>query len=831
MPPRRPACLRRLAATAFGLVLAASGGAALAQGPKGKTPDAPAEKVLTRVVGGRTAAADAWPTQVKIFAPDTAGRGRFRSHCGGTVVASTWVLTAAHCFVSATGPGARRQSIAAADVRIVAGRERVPTVIAGDDAFGRAALRVKSVVYHPDFDPRTFANDVALLELTGPSDTPASPIVGEADRDRDFAGLAGTVVGWGLTEEAQGSEAEKLPTDLQEVELPLVDLGTCRRGYEGGALKDNSIDARNLCAGFASGGRDACRGDSGGPLMMRVAGGGWVQAGIVSWGEGCGRAGIYGVYTRVAAFEAWIRQVTRGAIGQPSTPSADAKLSAFDAVAALPRQADTDGSAALAPFSLPTPADVARNAAVVERGDRALVIAIDGYPEPLSLKGSLNDAATITSLLTDSLGFRREQVMVLTNERATRGNILAALDTWLVQGSQPGARVFLYYSGQGFQTRMFPALRNARPGPTIVPVDLRLMRNDQGAVYDVENAILPSELTRYLERLQDRSTLAVFDATTLSARGIQKAPQARPEERGFVRSVEAVVDYAPELDGIRLSDLTAPAQPLPARLLFTGAGPDQWAVVDRSTGDPQGLFTRLFAAGLRARPLIARGGSGAGVDQVIGSIRSAADQYCAEVPESCRYGLRPQAFATGEAAQTGLDGWIKANPRAAARITQRIENPAGLKIDLVQTAGRSVGAPTGVRISARQAGHVILVGIDPRGQARQLFPDVEALMKDKKPNLELNAVAPGKPLTVTTASMAAGAEALLKPGNALVFAVLSDKPVQALDLPEQAGPSADAQTSFLQIYELVRTLKISDPNTGELSDVRWSFEVRSSKGR
>ena len=85
----------------------------------------------------------------------------------------------------------------------------------------------------------------------------------------------------------------------------------------------------------------------------------------------------------------------------------------------------------------PTATDLARVAGQLAPGDRALVIGIDNYTDPLKLKGSAADAAAMTSLLTDVLGFRREEVLTLTNEHATRDMILAAFDTWLLQGTKP----------------------------------------------------------------------------------------------------------------------------------------------------------------------------------------------------------------------------------------------------------------------------------------------------------------------------------------------------------------------------------------------------------
>ena len=76
----------------------------------------------------------------------------------------------------------------------------------------------------------------------------------------------------------------------------------------GPALTENMI-----CAGVASGARTSCRGDSGGPLLMRQSDGGWIQVGVVSWGrvpigaeKACGHENLYAVYTRASNYFDWI---------------------------------------------------------------------------------------------------------------------------------------------------------------------------------------------------------------------------------------------------------------------------------------------------------------------------------------------------------------------------------------------------------------------------------------------------------------------------------------------------------------------------------------------
>ena len=106
-----------------------------------------------------------------------------------------------------------------------------------------------------------------------------------------------TVAGWGVTVEG----GLDLASTLQEVNLALVDSAKCRM-YLGQGVTDNM-----LCAGGVQG-QDACQGDSGGPLMGtdpvtdRI-----YLAGVVSWGVGCAREDLPGVYTKVTNYVDWIK--------------------------------------------------------------------------------------------------------------------------------------------------------------------------------------------------------------------------------------------------------------------------------------------------------------------------------------------------------------------------------------------------------------------------------------------------------------------------------------------------------------------------------------------
>ncbi|GAA4961570.1 hypothetical protein GCM10023225_01490 [Kineococcus glutinatus] len=216
------------------------------------------------IVGGTTAATGAYPWFVSV---QTAGGFHF---CGGTLVSSTRVVTAAHCVDGGTTP---------ANLRVKIGGNVLSNTTDGE------YRNVSAIAIHPSWNAGTFANDVAVLTLSTASTKRWTRLAGPGDPTG--AGQTVRAIGHGATSEGgAGSDA------LRQVDLPIQSDATMSSpGVYGGSFIGNVM----VGAGPLAGGQDTCQGDSGGPLFVN-SGSQPPLVGDTSWGTGCARPNKPGIY-------------------------------------------------------------------------------------------------------------------------------------------------------------------------------------------------------------------------------------------------------------------------------------------------------------------------------------------------------------------------------------------------------------------------------------------------------------------------------------------------------------------------------------------------------
>jgi secreted trypsin-like serine protease len=195
--------------------------------------------------------------------------------CTGTLVAPNVVVTAGHC--EAGGCSAR--------------------VFVGTDVTGDGqVVEVARAVAHPDYGPSSDFNDIAVLILQEDLNIEPRAIAKQADVD---GAISTRLAGFGNTDvNSSGGYGKRR----------MVDVPMASTNPQFGADSDSEFVAG---APFLD--RDSCNGDSGGPAYVECDDG-WALAGATSRATAsafrpCGDGGIY---TRVHAFEDWIRSVPGG---------------------------------------------------------------------------------------------------------------------------------------------------------------------------------------------------------------------------------------------------------------------------------------------------------------------------------------------------------------------------------------------------------------------------------------------------------------------------------------------------------------------------------------
>ena len=181
--------------------------------------------VLTRIIGGEEAQTNTWGWAVSI-------RSRNNHICGGSLISSDLILTAAHCLVSIK---------TISSISVTAGSKYLSII--NQQRF------VSETYIHQNYNPNTYVNDIALIHLSSPFDMndKALALICLPSNIIEYPteNTAVVAIGWGVL-----STVDRISSNtLQQVSLEIIDNNdtTCER-----SIHNESVQ---FCAGIPGGGK------------------------------------------------------------------------------------------------------------------------------------------------------------------------------------------------------------------------------------------------------------------------------------------------------------------------------------------------------------------------------------------------------------------------------------------------------------------------------------------------------------------------------------------------------------------------------------------------
>ncbi len=260
---------------------------------------ASAMQVKPGIVGGKLVSSiTEFPFQVALYDPAASADPANSQFCGGVIIDATHVITAAHCvFDEAAG-----QASIPGDIEVLADTINLETEEQSSSEYVEDPVRATS--FDPEWNPETSEHDIGVLTLQ--NQLPLEPL-GEGGKiaaiplasELPLEGAPLTVSGWGDTHpEPPEAARPSYPLTLSSVRLPFVSELKCDSDYGLEPQAGETFGPDFVCAGATE--KDACYGDSGGPLFSGTPGSEEDRLiGTVDLGYGCGQEGFPGIYQSV----------------------------------------------------------------------------------------------------------------------------------------------------------------------------------------------------------------------------------------------------------------------------------------------------------------------------------------------------------------------------------------------------------------------------------------------------------------------------------------------------------------------------------------------------
>lgn len=324
--------------------------------------------------------------------------------------------------------------------------------------------------------------------------------------------------------------------------------------------------------------------------------------------------------------------------------------------------------------------------------NRALIIGINKYKFINQLNGAVSDARNIQQLIRDVGNYKPTQIRLLTDLQATRQGILDGF-RWLVEGTQPGDRVFFYFSGHGAQIKdtITDADEDDGIDETLCPVDTTAARRDM---------VIDDEINKFLQQLTGRQVLIVVDACHSGT--IEKSIALPP---GTQLKTPIFDIPLPEEKSIRVVKKQQLVNPTTQLIVYTAVASDQVAI-DTANG---GIFTSSFIKAIKDK----RGEISH--KNLLTLVENESARECEERRGICKFGLTPQLEIDASLENLNV---FQTNIKPSL--------PIFLPPTVQFAKTFPIGAPMSFNIhnnNHQKEGYIVIWDVDNQGNVNVIFPN------------------------------------------------------------------------------------------------------------
>lgn len=405
-------------------------------------------------------------------------------------------------------------------------------------------------------------------------------------------------------------------------------------------------------------------------------------------------------------------------------------------------------------------------ASAVRAEDRALLIGIGNYqtlPPRMFLLGPKNDVTAIHGVLSGVFGYKEEAIKTLRDEQATRAGILSAIEDWLIAGTGPGDRVYLYFSGHGLQVADTSGDEDDKMDEALATYDIAA-----GAT-DWTNVILDDDIEALVEKMKDRNVTIVIDAChsgTIS-RSIAPGSDGYIEGARYLPRPSGLAAEPVVTRGLKIELATdAKSEKIAEGALttFSAAAPYQIAWDDDRLPpeDRHGVFTSAYVAGLTEGKADNNGNGLTSFSELYQYLKVQSAEYC-KVKDNCQ-SLDPQIEASPQLLGATVASYKPATATEVVK-TEEVKLPAVAQPVIVDAnpvqsvadilggrddgtvsvsidAGATLknGAVFKIAVTSTVGGQLVLLDVNGKGEATQIFPNTAAQ--------KITPLSPGNTLTI-----------------------------------------------------------------------------------